>query len=56
MLCRGVIGELRCDFLWIYVPTSYNVVFLLHVLAPAPVSAPIKNGFGIVWCRCGLSI
>ena len=54
---RGVIGEVRCGFFWIYAPTPYSVVFLLHALAPAP----IKIGFGVVsfglvWCRCGLAI
>ena len=43
---RGVIGEVRCGFIWIYAPTPYSAVFLLH--APAP----IKIGFGAV--RCGL--
>ena len=43
---RGVIGEVRCGFLRIYAPTPYSAVFLLH--APAP--APIKIGFGAVWC------
>ena len=43
---RGVIGEVRCGFFWIYAPTPYSVVFLLHALAP------IKIGFGMV--RCGL--
>ena len=50
---RGVIGEVRCGFLWIYAPTSYSAVFLLH--APAPAS--IKIGFGTVrfgLVRCGL--
>jgi hypothetical protein len=47
---RGVIGEVRCGFLWIYAPTPYSEVFLLH--APAPAPAPIKIGFGAV--RCGL--
>ena len=50
---RGVIGELRCGFLRIYVSTPYSAVFLLHTPAPAP--APIKIGFGavrfgLVWC------
>jgi hypothetical protein len=45
---RGVIGEVRCDFLWIYTPTPYSAVFLLH----APTPAPIKIGFGAV--QCGL--
>jgi hypothetical protein len=45
---RGVIGEVRCRFLWIYTPTPYSAVFLLH----APTPAPIKIGFGAV--RCGL--
>jgi hypothetical protein len=45
---RGVIGEVRCGFLWIYTPTPYSAVFLLH----APTPAPIKIGFGAV--RCGL--
>ena len=39
---------MRCGFLWIYAPTSYSAVFLLH--APAP--APIKIVFGVM--RCGL--
>jgi hypothetical protein len=43
---RSVIGEVRCGFLWIYAPTPYSAVFLLH--APAP--ALIKIGFGAVWC------
>ena len=45
---RGVIGEVRCDFLRIYAPIPYSAVFLLY--APAP--APMKIGFGVV--RCGL--
>ena len=43
----GVIGEVRCSFLRIYVHTPYSMVFLLY--SPAP--APIKIGFGAV--RCG---
>ena len=43
---RGIIGEVRCSFLLIYAPAPYSAVFLLH--APAP--APIKIGFGAVWC------
>ena len=39
---------MRYGFLWIYAPTPYSAVFLLHALAPAP----IKIGFGAV--RCGL--
>jgi hypothetical protein len=46
ILVRGVIGEVRCGFLWIYAPTPYSAVFLLHASAPAP----IKIGFGAVWC------
>ena len=45
IIIRGVICEVRCRFLWIYVPTPYSAVFLLH--APTPV--PIKIGFGMVW-------
>lgn len=52
MLSWDVIGELGCDFLWIYVAT----VFLLHLFVLVSVSALIKNGFGIVQCRCGFSI
>jgi hypothetical protein len=48
IMIRGVIGEVRCGFLWIYTPTPYSAVFLLH----APTLAPIKIGFGAV--RCGL--
>ena len=47
---RGVIGEVRCRFLWIYAPTPYSAVFLLH--APIVALAPIKIGFGAL--RCGL--
>jgi hypothetical protein len=47
VVARGVIDEVRCGFLWIYAPTPYSAIFLLH--APAP--APIKIGFGAV--RCG---
>ena len=36
----GAIGEVRCSFLRIYIPTPYSTVFLLH----APVPAPIKIG------------
>ena len=43
---RGVIGEVQCGFLRIYVPTPYSTVFLLH----APTPAPIKISFGAVWC------
>ena len=46
IITRDVISEVRCGFLQIYAPTPYNAVFLLH--APAP--APIKIGFGTVWC------
>jgi hypothetical protein len=52
---RGVIGEVRCGFLWIYTPTPYSAVFLLH----APTPAPIKIGFGVVRCGlvwCGLAV
>ena len=42
---RGVIGEVRYGFLWIYAPTPYSAVFLLHV----PASASIKISFGAVW-------
>ena len=49
-MSRGVIGEVRCGFLWIYAPTPYIAVFLLH--APTPTPTPIKIGFGAV--RCGL--
>jgi hypothetical protein len=45
---QGIIGELRCNFFWIYIPTSYSAVFLLHV----PALASIKIGFGTV--RFGL--
>jgi hypothetical protein len=48
VVIRGVIGEVRCGFLWIYTATPYSAVFLLH----APTPAPIKIGFGAV--RCGL--
>ena len=44
---------MRCGFLWIYAPTPYSTVFLLH--APTPVS--IKIGFGAVrfgLMRCGI--
>ena len=54
MVNRGVIGKVRCGFLWIYALTPYNAVFLLY--APAP--APMKIGFGVVQCglvwSCGL--
>ena len=52
---RGVIGEVRCSFLWIYAPTSYSAVFLLH----APASASIKISFGTVQfglVRCGVGV
>ena len=49
VLPRGVIGEVRCGFLWIYAPIPYSAVFLLH--APAPAS--IKIGFGTVRCGVG---
>ena len=50
-MARGVIGEVRCGavqcgFLRIYALTPYSAVFLLH----APALAPIKIGFGAVWC------
>jgi hypothetical protein len=51
---RGVISKVRCGFLWIYAPTLYSTIFLLH----APASAPIKIGFGAVQCGlmwCGVS-
>ena len=46
MVCgtRGVIGEMRWNFLRIYAPIPYSTVFLLHT----PASAPIKIGFGAV--------
>ena len=47
-MIMSVIDEVRCSFLWIYAPTTYSAVFLLHAHAPAP----IKIGFGTV--RCGL--
>ncbi len=53
-MSRGVIGEMWCGFLWIYAPTSYSVVFLLHT----PTPTPIKIGFGVVRCSlvwCGVS-
>ena len=53
-MSRGVIGEVRCGFLWIYAPTPYSAVFLLHTPAPTP----IKIGFGEVRCSlvwCGVS-
>ena len=46
---RGVIGEVRRGFLWIFAPTPYSMVFLLY--APAP--APIKIGFDAVLCNVG---
>jgi hypothetical protein len=49
-VCRGVINEVQCGFFWIYAPTPYSTVFLLHVSAPAPAPTPIKIGFGAVWC------
>ena len=50
---RGVIGEVRCGFFWIYAPTPYSAIFLLHALTPAP----IKISFGAVQfglVRCGV--
>jgi hypothetical protein len=47
---RGIISEVRCGFFWIYVPTSYSVVFLL------PVLVPIKINFVAVRHMCGLVI
>ena len=49
MVNRGVIGKVRCGFLWIYALTIYCAVFLLH--APAPIL--IKIGFGAVRCGVG---
>jgi hypothetical protein len=49
LMIRGVIGEVRCVFLWIYAPIPYSAVFLLYT--PAPV--PIKIGFGGL-VRCGV--
>ncbi len=54
VVVRGVIGEVRCGFLRIYIPTSYSAIFLLHAHA----LAPIKIGFGVVrcdlvWCGVG---
>ena len=51
---RGVISEVWYGFFWIYAPTPYSAVFLLH--APAPASIMIGFGavrFGLVWCRVG---
>ena len=49
-ILKGVIGEVQCDFLLIYAPIPYSVVFLLY----APASAPIKIGFGTLRCgSCG---
>ena len=45
-ILKGVIGEVRCGFLRIYVHTPYSVVFLLY----PPALAPIKISFGAVWC------
>ena len=50
--CKGVIGEMRCSFLFIYAPTLYSTFFLLH--APAP--ALIKIDFGAMRCKCGLAV
>ena len=49
---KGVISEVRCGFFWIYAPTPYSAVFLLH----APTPAPIKISFDAVRCRCGLAV
>ncbi len=46
LMIRGVIGEVRCVFLWIYAPIPYSAVFLLYTLAPVP----IKICFSAVWC------
>ena len=43
-ILKGIIGEVRYGFLWIYAPTPYSAVFLLHALAPAS----IKIGFKAV--------
>ena len=54
-ISKGMIGEVRCSFLRIYAPTLYNVVFLLHALAPAS----IKIGFGTVrfgLVRCSVGV
>ena len=48
----GVIDEMWCSFLWIYTLIPYRAVFLLHAHAPVP----IKIGFGMVQCRCGLVV
>ena len=48
---------MQYGFLWIYAPTPYIAVFLLH--APTPTPTPIKIGFGAVRCGlvwCGLTI
>ena len=45
---------MHCGFLWIYAPTPYSAVFLLH--APAPASIMIGFGavrFGLVRCGVG---
>ena len=43
-ILKGIIGEVRYGFFWIYAPTPYSAVFLLHALTPAP----IKIGFKAV--------
>ena len=51
---RGVIGEVRCDFLRIYAPTPYCVVFLLHTSAPASIKIGFGTmRFGLVRCDVG---
>ena len=49
-ILKGIIGEVRYGFFWIYAPTPYSAVFLLH----APTPAPIKIGYSTVRCNsCG---
>ena len=38
---------MRCSFLWIYAPTTYSAIFLLH--APTLAPTPIKIGYGAIW-------
>jgi hypothetical protein len=44
---QGVIGEVRCDFLWIYTPIPYSAVFLLHALMHLHLLRSV-----LAWCRC----
>jgi hypothetical protein len=57
-VCRGVINEVQCGFFWIYAPTPYSTVFLLHTHLHLHLHLlrSVLVRFGVVRCRCGLAV